>query len=84
MNRCPLNLTLGKSIDGFLNYKLAEGLTQRSVSSYEWILRGRDQSGLAPLPQQPGREKSGVSHLTHPAAGDKRGLFFYNSGGVRR
>ena len=39
MNRCPLNLTLGKSIDGFLNYKLAEGLTQRSVSSYEWILR---------------------------------------------
>ncbi len=39
MNRCPLNLTLGKSIDGFLNYRPAEGLTQRSVSSYEWVLR---------------------------------------------
>jgi integrase/recombinase XerD len=39
MNRCPLNLTLSKSIDGFLNYKLAEGLTQRSISSYEWVLR---------------------------------------------
>jgi hypothetical protein len=33
-----LNLTLSKSIDGFLNYKLAEGLTQRSVNSYEWVL----------------------------------------------
>jgi hypothetical protein len=39
MNRSPLNLTLSKSIDGFLNYKLAKGLTQRSVSSYEWVLR---------------------------------------------
>jgi hypothetical protein len=49
MNRSPLNLTLGKSIDGFLNYKLAEGLTQRSVSSYEWGVVPhlmRDNSGV--------------------------------------
>ena len=39
MNRRPLNLLpLGKAITGFVNYKTAEGLSQRSVDSYQRIL----------------------------------------------
>ncbi len=39
MNRRPLNsLPLGKAITGFVNYKTAEGLSDRSVDSYKRIL----------------------------------------------
>jgi integrase/recombinase XerD len=39
MNRRPFNsLPLGKAITGFVNYKTAEGLSDRSVDSYKWIL----------------------------------------------
>jgi integrase/recombinase XerD len=40
MNRSPSSsLPLKKAISGFLNYKTAEGLTDRSVDSYERILK---------------------------------------------
>lgn len=39
MNRKPLNsLSLGKAITGFVNYKTAEELSDRSVDSYKRIL----------------------------------------------
>ena len=39
MNRRSLNsLPLGKAITGFVNYKTAEGLSNRSVDSYKRIL----------------------------------------------
>jgi len=39
MNCRPLNsLPLGKAITGFVNYKIAEGLSDRSVDSYKRIL----------------------------------------------
>jgi len=39
MNRRPLNsLPLQKAITGFVNYKTAEGLSERSVDSYRRIL----------------------------------------------
>ena len=39
MNRRPLiSLPLGKAITGFVNYKTAEGLSDRSVDSYKRIL----------------------------------------------
>ncbi len=39
MNRRPLNsLPLQKAITGFVNYKTAEGLSDRSVDSYRRIL----------------------------------------------
>jgi hypothetical protein len=39
MNRRPLNsLPLGKAITGFVNYKTAGGLSDRSVDSYKRIL----------------------------------------------
>jgi integrase/recombinase XerD len=33
------SLILDKAITGFISYKMAEGLSQRSIVSYEWILR---------------------------------------------
>ena len=32
------SLSISKSIDGFLKFKTAEGLSQRTISSYEFIL----------------------------------------------
>ncbi len=40
MNRSPSgSLTLGNAIQGFIHYKMAEGLSDRSVDSYERILK---------------------------------------------
>ena len=40
MNHSPSgSLVLGKAIQGFVNYKMAEGLSDRSVDSYERILK---------------------------------------------
>ena len=38
MNRSSPGLLISKSIDGFLKFKIAEGLSQRTVDSYEHIL----------------------------------------------
>lgn len=39
MNRRPPGLLISKSIDGFVTFKLAEGLSKRTVDSYEYLLR---------------------------------------------
>lgn len=39
MNRSPSSLLLSQCIDGFIKYKTAEGLSVRTVSSYEWTLK---------------------------------------------
>lgn len=39
MNRNPSGLLFSLCIDGFVKYKTAEGLSQRTVDSYEWVLR---------------------------------------------
>jgi len=39
MNRNPSGLLFSLCIDGFIKYKTAEGLSQRTVESYEWVLR---------------------------------------------
>ncbi len=38
MNRSHSNLLLSQCIDGFLKYKLAEGLSPKTANSYEWTL----------------------------------------------
>ncbi len=38
MNRSPSNLLISLCIDGFIKYKTAEGLRQRTINSYEWVL----------------------------------------------
>jgi integrase/recombinase XerD len=38
MNRGPQNITISKAIDGFTKFKMAEGLSPRSVNSYEFLL----------------------------------------------
>ena len=38
MNRSTLSLSISKAIDGFLKFKVAEGLSQRTVDSYEYYL----------------------------------------------
>lgn len=38
MNRSTPGLLISKSIDGFLKFKTAEGLSQRTIDSYEFIL----------------------------------------------
>ena len=38
MNRSSLSLSISKAIDGFLTFKVAEGLSQRTVDSYEYYL----------------------------------------------
>jgi integrase/recombinase XerD len=38
MNRSTLSLSISKAIDGFLKFKIAEGLSQRTVDSYEYYL----------------------------------------------
>jgi len=38
MNRSSSNLIISKAIDGFVKYKMAEGLSPRSVNSYEFLL----------------------------------------------
>jgi integrase/recombinase XerD len=38
MNRSSPGLLISKSIDSFLKFKIAEGLSQRTVDSYEHIL----------------------------------------------
>jgi integrase/recombinase XerD len=38
MNRGPQSITISKAIDGFTKFKMAEGLSPRSVESYEWQL----------------------------------------------
>ena len=38
MNRSPSGLLISLCIDGFIKYKTAEGLQQRTVDSYEWVL----------------------------------------------
>lgn len=38
MNRSSPGLLISKSIDGFLKFKIAEGLSQRTVDSYEYHL----------------------------------------------
>ncbi len=40
MNRRPSgSMTLSKAVVGFVNHKLAEGLTERSINSYERTLK---------------------------------------------
>ena len=39
MNRSSPGLLISKSIDGFLKFKTAEGLSQRSIAAYEDILK---------------------------------------------
>jgi len=39
MSKSKVSLSLAKAIDGFLKFKTAEGLSQRTVDSYEWALR---------------------------------------------
>src|SRR5512142_3244328 len=39
MNRSPSSLLISECIDGFIKYKTAEGLSVRTVSSYEWTLQ---------------------------------------------
>ena len=39
MNRCPVSLSSSKAIDGFVKYKVVEGLSSRTISSYVWILK---------------------------------------------
>ena len=39
MNRSPSNLLISLCIDGFIKYKNAEGLQQRTVESYELVLK---------------------------------------------
>ena len=39
MNRSLSNLLISLCIDGFVKYKNAEGLQQRTVESYEWVLK---------------------------------------------
>ncbi len=39
MNRSPSNLTLAKAIDGFNKYKTAEGLSPRTIDSYDRVLK---------------------------------------------
>ena len=42
MNRRPSgSMPLSRAVVGFANHKLADGLTERSVSSYERILNKR-------------------------------------------
>ena len=38
MNRSSPGLLISKSIDGFLKFKAAEGLSQRTITSYEYTL----------------------------------------------
>jgi integrase/recombinase XerD len=38
MNRSTLSLSISKAIDGFQKFKVAEGLSQRTVDSYEYYL----------------------------------------------
>jgi integrase/recombinase XerD len=38
MNRSPPSLSILKAIDGFLKFNIAEGLSQRTVDSYEYYL----------------------------------------------
>ncbi len=38
MNRSTLSLSISKAIDGFLKFKVAEGLSKRTVDSYEYYL----------------------------------------------
>jgi integrase/recombinase XerD len=38
MNRSSSNLFISKAIDGFMKYKMAEGLNPRSATSYEFQL----------------------------------------------
>jgi len=38
MNRSSSNLIISKAIDGFVKFKMAEGLSPRSVNSYEFLL----------------------------------------------
>jgi integrase/recombinase XerD len=38
MNRSSPGLLISKSIDGFLKFKTAEGLSQRTIDTYEHIL----------------------------------------------
>jgi hypothetical protein len=39
MNRSPSSLLLSECIDGFIKHKTAEGLSIRTVYSYEWTLK---------------------------------------------
>ena len=39
MNRSPSGLLFSQCIDGFVKYKTAEGLSQRTVDSYELVLK---------------------------------------------
>ena len=38
MNRNPSGLLFSFCLDGFVKYKTTEGLSQRTVDSYEWVL----------------------------------------------
>ncbi|MEN6571280.1 MAG: hypothetical protein ABFD24_05490 [Anaerolineaceae bacterium] len=38
MNRSSPGLSIAKSIDGFLKFKTAEGLSQHTIISYEFTL----------------------------------------------
>lgn len=38
-SKAKVSLSLAKAIDGFLKFKTAEGLSQRTVDSYKWVLR---------------------------------------------
>jgi len=38
-NRSPSGLLFSLYIDGFVKYKTAEGLSQRTVDSYKWVLQ---------------------------------------------
>ncbi|MHC1781917.1 MAG: site-specific integrase [Anaerolineaceae bacterium] len=46
MNRSSPILSISKSIDGFLKFKTAEGLSQRTIASYEYyLLKWLEQAG---------------------------------------
>jgi integrase/recombinase XerD len=50
MNRNPSGLLFSLCIDGFVKYKTAESLSQRTVDSYEWILhQWLDRMGDKPV-----------------------------------
>lgn len=36
--KSKVTLSLAKAFDGYLKFKTAEGLSQRTVDSFEWVL----------------------------------------------
>jgi len=61
MNHTPSgSLFLSKAIQGFINYKIAEGLSQRTIDSYERLLNNWMRNDYVP------RRYSGKTHPLSP------------------